>query len=93
MTGVDWRAATLRLLLGLIALLVIAGLVSLAFAGAGRPPRRAIAAGFGVVGLGIAVGGLVLLGLARGRSGRVTEATGLGALGLSVPFFAVALAV
>jgi hypothetical protein len=92
-SGTDRRSTALRLVALLVALVVVATLVSGAFAAAGRPAGQAIAGGCGLVGVLLVLLGAVLLGLARRADGRVTQATGLGTLALSVPFLVIALAV
>ena len=93
MNGVGSRAATLRLVAVLIALVLAGAVLTAAFAAGGRPLGQAIAAGSGLIGVLLVLLGTVLLGLARRADGRVTQGTGIGALALGVPFLVVALVV
>jgi hypothetical protein len=90
---IGWQATALRLAGLLLVLVLIAAVLSSAFAAAGRPTAQAIAGGCGLVGVLIVLLGTVLLGLARRTEGRVTQLTGLGTLALSVPFLVIALVV
>jgi hypothetical protein len=90
---IDWRAAALRLALLVVALLVVAGVLTVVFYAAGRPLRPAISAGAGVVGFAMAMLGIGLLALSRRGSGRVTGLTAFGTMALSVPFLVAALVV
>ena len=85
MTGVDWRAAALRLALLVVALLVAAGVLVVVFYAAGRPLRP--------VGFAMAMLGIGLLAWSRRGSERVTGGTAFGAMALSLPFLVVALVV
>ena len=72
-----------RLGLLLAGLVLIAAVLSVAFASAGRTGHQAVAAGTG----------LVMLVIARRDTGRVTTGTAMGTLGLAVVFLIVALVV
>ncbi len=91
--GIDWRASAVRLALLVAGLLAANAVFAMLFTANGRALGPALAGGAGIVGLAMAVVGLVLLAIVRTGSKRITYATAFGALVLSLPFFAAALVI